>query len=1679
MDGEQHHERGSNTVGDELLVNFGDADSDSSCSTSSDDDHDESTKASLFSRVSSFLQDGKRGSLLSPKVNNFPPRRSLEEKSIRSEMLSFRCQRRPDVEATVTEVEPTKQFEPLLDSEYKVTEEEEQQKQPPTPPLVIAYDPEESKSVCSVLTSPLIHSFEEKKTSGNNSFLPPHPTSSKNSIDTSSTASVHNYATKEKAEISTHGDTVANPPDRNRRVTFLSVDDTTETDSRFETDSHFSKASVTQKRKKLERKKQVVTSEESEVYVKQVIPKSDDVKNIIVDAIKYHILFHVWNTEEILEFVDTFVEFNVEEGKTIFNEGDDGTHFYIIESGSVNVDRQKKVASISGCGMSFGEAALLYDISRDATISAKEKSKLWAISRKDYRGISRLNNEKKAEDKINFLKKVKIGNHILGEVLELSAVYNMALATRTVSFALGDVIAKEGEKGENFYIIKSGNVDVYIKACGDQPVITLVSGQFFGEKALMDSEAGIRTATCIANSDVVDCYDLAQSDFSKMLGDVSWMFSSINNREKNYIKKSGSQLQLCVENNAKKKNENLDLSLQISDFHVIRTIGVGTFGHVVSVQKKVPPQQKKGPYYVVKCQDIKFTKENNLQERLNREKRILGDLSHPFIVRFYGEFCDAKYSYFLLELLQGGEVFRLLVENDRFSEDWSRFYSGATLSAFAEIHSHNIVYRDLKPENLVIDAEGYPKIIDFGLAKKLEGGKTWTLCGTPDYMPPEVITNEGHDSAADYWALGVLLFELTNGTPPFASDYPMDVYKNILSGKVEMPEFFSDDLADLLIKLLNPRQATRIGRTYGGIKEIMDHKWYSNLDFDELVHKRIDAPFIPALTSNEDMTYFDDYPEYDNGEATRTSLLQSGERARSMTSDNSLESYNAASVDGEEKIEREKIKRDSIQKMATGGRNRYTQLLTDYKCGLNKGTIDSEIFNAFKPIESKDEGGRADSFLFIQLMNLALSDDIYPSEKSRYPFKEFTLLSVKPETLYDISYKESTTDGVDSFLTKKINFNGMRYLDPISLKSVDVMEQFPRKTASTNKVSASSLAPEALAAFCFPDGVSVRLLPRCAVEGAKRLNWLGKDSDKYQLHAFTNEYGDRQYGVSITIREEIYVGDEQALNAILSYFRIVRRKRRAARIISQWWYEYLKNRYQSKTESDEQSLPTKSQRQKNGSFLRRAISWKDEESSYHKPLHLIDRVKDSLKRRNLPETKSKSESDLNKPSPQKKSEGSATQPDKIISLRAKRLAAEAYRVMNDNTRAGDVCIIEICYVMLGTKLHEQSLVLSALQKFVDVEREDNAVRRRFYTNPAPKGGLTVLTSRMPKQEDSSIISDHRSSILKTLQTKLCLCPAQRKMSVSGDSVHGPCTFEVDLSLGSSSKISLPLPLPHMSTQWGLATLVRCIQMPSLLLALKLLLMERSILFIGSSVEEVTASASAIAELLHPYKWASAFMPLLPVSMLDIIESPVPFIAGMVAKNEGILHELECDQRVINAMSEGLSVINLSSNTFSITNDPSIISFIQKCYDPVSSELLYYQSELKGLVKNKKSALNSFKRFFEFGASNEERKVLESVRQIISKYLLSFSGSLCTMQGFKKFGVFDEKTNEFDFFPDKFLEPLRAQLSFQETMTKTQMFLSFIEEKKTRLDLLEGSNANFIADWLCFRWRRYKRANAMP
>jgi len=1258
------HNDSLKTVGEELLVEFGDTGSCSSSSSSRDDncgkeleEPNPASYTSFFNRFITGLNDGMRGE---------ESRSSLRERknsgsTITSSTFSFRSDSRlrlgsKSKESGSESQSPACSFKGFCIEARIISRPPILPQNQPENLDITAFNEEQQKKQ---LPLPDISYDLENKSASVDTYYD----ISKLSQSTHSTSST--YSAQFRPSLKENCNIPLDAPEKRKMVGFNEV-----LDIKFPVEDKCSKSEVLQKKKRV-----VVMSRESQAYAKKIIPKSDIVKIIIVNTIKSNILFNDWTAEEILEFVDTFVEFNVEPGETIFHEGSEGKYFYVIETGSVSVRRQANLTqSISGCGMSFGEAALLYDVPRNETVIAQQKCKLWAISRQDYRGISCLNNKVKAEYKINFLKKVKIGNHILGEVLELSNIYNIALVMQTISFDRDDVIANEGDKGDIFYIIESGNVDVYIDACGVDPLITMGEGQFFGEKALVYEE-GVRTATCIASSDTVECFTLKRDDFSKMLGDVTWMFTTVNCIEKDLCTKIKSKQQTPLIDEVNKK-ESVNISLQISDFDVIRTIGVGTFGRVISVKKKVP-EQEKAPYYVLKCQNIMYSKENNLMGHLNSEKKIMEELNHPFIVQFYGEFNDTQYSYFLLELLPGGEVFRLLEENGRFPESWGQFYSGTVLLAFAEIHSHNIVYRDLKPENLVLDNTGYPKLIDFGLAKKLEGGKTWTLCGTPDYMPPEVITNEGHDSAVDYWGLGVLLFEFTNGTPPFASEYPMDVYKNILSGKLEMPESFSDDLVDLIVKLLNPRQATRIGRTYGGTKEIMDHDWYSKLDFDELLQKRINAPFEPVLNNEGDMSYFEDYSEYDIGQDI------CGKEAET-TLDYSQQPHDESPVDEEKIVEEKKARvsaRNSARKITLGRQENPYAKLFDIGRNLTKTSRDKKLIDAFDTSESKKN---PDSLLIIQLMNLALSEDICEHEKSRNPFQEFTMLSVEPETLHDLALEESNTINKDSFLSKQVTFNGTRYVDPMYFKSLDVIEQFPRGT-TTDKASASSLAPEALAAFCFPSGASIRLLPRCAVEGAKRLHWLGKDSDKYQLHAFTNGYGDRRYGVSITIQEEIFCGDDKALHEVLSYLRICRKKRRAARIITEWWFKYSEIQKAASEKARLNFLRTRSDPS--------SLNLIDKINSFRKDNSLIGRSKstpNAFERFSLQE---------------KEIENFTTIPTKQISLHAKRLAAEAYKVMNDDDRGGDVCIIETCYVMVGTKLHEQSLVLSALQKLVDVERE--------------------------------------------------------------------------------------------------------------------------------------------------------------------------------------------------------------------------------------------------------------------------------------------------------------------------------------------------------------------------------------
>jgi len=223
------------------------------------------------------------------------------------------------------------------------------------------------------------------------------------------------------------------------------------------------------------------------------------------------------------------------------------------------------------------------------------------------------------------------------------------------------------------------------------------------------------------------------------------------------------------------KNAYPDLRFEKNDFDIKRTLGVGAYGFVKLVQWKRAPPSQSNVYYALKCVSKQNIEEKKQQKKIKREEDIMRSLIHPFIARCYNVLEDAKGKYFLMEALCGGELCELLYYEGTFSEEWSMFYSASVLSAFAYMHERKVAYRDLKPENLVLDDVGYVKIVDFGLAKVIKNGHTYTFCGTPDYLAPEVILSEGHDWAVDYWGLGVLIYEMMEGSAPFCADNPMDV----------------------------------------------------------------------------------------------------------------------------------------------------------------------------------------------------------------------------------------------------------------------------------------------------------------------------------------------------------------------------------------------------------------------------------------------------------------------------------------------------------------------------------------------------------------------------------------------------------------------------------------------------------------------------------------------------------------------------------------------------------------------------------------------------------------------------------------------------------------------------------------------------------------------------------------
>ena len=247
-------------------------------------------------------------------------------------------------------------------------------------------------------------------------------------------------------------------------------------------------------------------------------------------------------------------------------------------------------------------------------------------------------------------------------------------------------------------------------------------------------------------------------------------------------------------------------------------------------------------------------------EHMLSEKEILTSLDHPFVVKLAGTFQDSRFLYMCLEYIIGGEFFTHLRKAGRFDSNVSRFYAAQIVCIFEYLHSSDIIYRDLPPENLLLDATGYIQITDFGFAKRV-AFKTYTLCGTPEYIAPEVLLNKGHGKGVDWWTLGILMFEMMTGQPPFVDDDPMGIYQQILAGKVTFPRHFDRNAKSLVKKLLIADLTKRYGCLKNGAGDIKKHKWFNGFDYNQLLARAMQAPVIPPVASQSDTSNFDPYPD--------------------------------------------------------------------------------------------------------------------------------------------------------------------------------------------------------------------------------------------------------------------------------------------------------------------------------------------------------------------------------------------------------------------------------------------------------------------------------------------------------------------------------------------------------------------------------------------------------------------------------------------------------------------------------------------------------------------------------------------------------------------------------------------------------------------------------------------------
>eukprot|EP00057_Strongylocentrotus_purpuratus_P019024 XP_011673498.1 PREDICTED: RAC-gamma serine/threonine-protein kinase isoform X2 [Strongylocentrotus purpuratus] len=301
-------------------------------------------------------------------------------------------------------------------------------------------------------------------------------------------------------------------------------------------------------------------------------------------------------------------------------------------------------------------------------------------------------------------------------------------------------------------------------------------------------------------------------------------------------------------------NEASKHKVTMDDFELLKCLGKGTFGKVIQVREK-----KTGELFAIKVLKKEVIVQKDEVAHTLTENRVLQKTSHPFLTSLKYSFQTSDRLCFVMEYVNGGELFFHLSRERIFTEERTRFYGAEIVSALSYLHAQDVIYRDLKLENLLVDEEGHIKITDFGLCKEniSYGDMTKTFCGTPEYLAPEILEDNDYGRAVDWWGTGVVMYEMMCGRLPFYSRDHEVLFDLILTENVKFPTRLSNEAKSLLSGLLEKNPKKRLGCGPDDAKEIMRHPFFATINWEDLYERKVRPPFLPKVENETDTRYFD------------------------------------------------------------------------------------------------------------------------------------------------------------------------------------------------------------------------------------------------------------------------------------------------------------------------------------------------------------------------------------------------------------------------------------------------------------------------------------------------------------------------------------------------------------------------------------------------------------------------------------------------------------------------------------------------------------------------------------------------------------------------------------------------------------------------------------------------------